>query len=230
MKENIATIPINDLFAPKDGCPICSMWARAERGAVDFIMSDAMMVPEIRIETNRKGFCNRHYNMMYKTGQRLPNALILESHLQEIIDEVLPKKPASKPDKKALEKLESLGKSCYVCDRIEATVIHLLATVYAEYMKSESFRELYRAQPYICLNHYTMLMRGAMGKRGVSGKFMADFHRDTYELTKNYLQSLKVDVSHYCAQFDYRNRGSNFGETKDVIPRTVEYLTGEGIS
>ena len=25
MKETIATIPVNDLFAPKDGCPFCRM-------------------------------------------------------------------------------------------------------------------------------------------------------------------------------------------------------------
>ena len=25
MKETICTIPINDIFMPKDGCPICRM-------------------------------------------------------------------------------------------------------------------------------------------------------------------------------------------------------------
>ena len=51
-----------------------------------------MMEPNIRIETNKKGFCHRHFSQMFERGQKLPNALILESHLQEIIDNDMPKK------------------------------------------------------------------------------------------------------------------------------------------
>ena len=227
MKENICTIPINDLFKPKDGCPICRMEEMLEETYVDFIVGDAMMEPNIRIETNRKGFCHRHFSKMFSAGQKLPNALIMESHLQEIIDTILPKKAGSKPDKKALEKIEELNKTCYVCDRIESDIHHLLATVFAEYQKTDEFRSLYREQPFICLNHYALIMRDATGKRGVGSKYMSDFHADTYALTKNYLLSLKEDTSYFCSMFDYRNRGGDFGKSKDVIERNIEYLTKE---
>ncbi len=227
MKENICTIPINDLFRPKESCPVCRMTAMLEENYVDFIVGDAMMEPNIRIETNRTGFCHRHFSKMFTAGQKLPNALILESHLKSVIENVLPQKPSAKPDKKALEKIESLDKTCYVCDRIEKDIHHLLATVFAEYQKSEEFRALYREQPYICLNHYALIMRDATGKRGVASKFLKDFHKDTYELTKNYLQKLKDDTTYFCSMFDYRNRGKDFGESKDVIERDIEFLTGE---
>ncbi len=226
MKENICTIPINDLLKPKDGCPVCRMTAMLEENYVDFIVGDAMMEPNIRIETNRMGFCHRHFSKMFSAGQKLPNALILESHLKSVIENVLPKNGSGKPDKKALEKIESLDKTCYVCERIEKDIHHLLATVFAEYVKSEEFRELYREQPYVCLNHYALIMRDAMGKRGV-GKLIKSFHSDTYELTKNYLQKLKDDTTYFCSMFDYRNRGKDFGESKDVIERDIEFLTQE---
>ena len=86
MKETICTIPINDIFMPKCGCPFCRMESMLEEQYVKFITGDAMMEPNIRIETNKKGFCHRHFSQMFEKGQKLPNALILESHLQEIID------------------------------------------------------------------------------------------------------------------------------------------------
>lgn len=227
MKENICTIPINDLFTPKDGCPICRMEKMLEETYVEYTVGDSMMEPNTRIETNKKGFCHRHFSKMFTVGQKLPNALILESHLQQIIDNVLPKKAGSKPDKKALEKINDLEKTCYICDRIKRDVDHLLATVYVQYQKDEDFVKLYREQPYICLNHYSLVMKNASGKNGISGKNMAQFHKDTYELTKNYLLSLKEDITRFCSMFDYRNRGGEFGTSKDSIERSVEYLTKE---
>lgn len=227
MRENITTIPINDLFKPKDGCPLCRMEEMLEKNYVEFIVGDAMMEPNIRIETNKKGFCHRHFSKMFASGQKLPNALILESHLKAVMTEVLPKKGASKPDKKALDKVVELSKSCYVCDRIDKDMTHLISTVLSEYEKSDEFKKLYREQPYICLNHYALIMRQASAKGGVSSKNIKPFHEDTYNLTKNHLAELKEDITHFCSMFDYRNRGKDFGKSKDSIERSIEYLTKE---
>ncbi|MCR5652808.1 MAG: DUF6062 family protein [Ruminococcus sp.] len=225
MKENITTIPINDLFKPKKGCPLCRMEEMLEKNYVNFIVGDAMMEPNIRIETNKKGFCHRHFSKMFASGQKLPNALILESHLKAVMTEILPKKGTAKPDKKALDKIEQLSKSCYVCDRIEKDMNHLISTVLSEYEKSEEFRQLYREQPYICLNHYALIMRRASAKGGVNSKNIKAFHEDTYNLTKNRIAELKDDITYFCSMFDYRNRGKDFGKSKDAIERSIEYLT-----
>lgn len=66
---------------------------------------------------------------MFTVGQKLPNALILESHLQEIIDKYMPAKLKGKPDKKQLEGIKEELSSCYVCDRIASDMHHFMATV-----------------------------------------------------------------------------------------------------
>ena len=66
MKETICTIPINDIFMPKCGCPFCRMESMLEEQYVKFITGDAMMEPNIRIETNKKGFCHRHFSQMFE--------------------------------------------------------------------------------------------------------------------------------------------------------------------
>ena len=64
MKETICTIPINDIFMPKDVCPFCRMEKMLDEQYVRFITGDAMMEPSVRIETNKKGFCRRHFEQM----------------------------------------------------------------------------------------------------------------------------------------------------------------------
>lgn len=227
MKETICTIPINDIFMPKDGCPVCRMENMLEEQYVRFITGDAMMEPNIRIETNKKGFCHRHFSKMLENGQKLPNALILESHLQEIIDSYIPKKLKGKPDRKQLEGIKKEINSCYVCDRIKWDMNHFMATVFVEWTKGEEFRQLYNEQPFICLKHYYFIMDCAMAKGGIPSKYLSDFHAETAALTKNYLLSLKEDITHFCSMFDYRSRGQEWGTSKDAIERSIEFLTGE---
>ena len=226
MKENICTIPINDLFKPKCGCPLCSMEAMLEKQYVEFVTGDAMMEPSVRVETNKKGFCRRHYLQMAQTGQKLPNALILETHLQETIDSYVSPKLRGKPDKKKLEGLKSMLKTCYVCDRIDRDMHHLMATVFAEWTKNEEFRKLYLEQPYLCLKHYVLITEAAMGKGGVPSKLLPAFHDDTLKLTRGYLESLKEDVSYFVTMFDYRSKGKDWGTSVDSIERSIDFLTG----
>lgn len=226
MKETICTIPINDLFKPKDGCPLCRMRAMLEEQYVDFVTGDAMMEPNIRVETNKKGFCRRHLVRMQQRGQKLPNALILETHLQEVLDVHTAKSPKGKPDKKQLEALRQMLGSCYVCDRIDRDMKHLMGTVFAEWAKSDDFRALYREQPYLCLGHYAEIMEAAMGKGGVPSKLLPEFYGDTLALTRKSLEPLKEDISHFVTMFDYRNRGKDWGTSVDALERSVDYLTG----
>lgn len=226
MKETIVTIPINDLFAPKDGCPLCRMERMLEDQYCEFVTGDAMMEPSVRVETNKTGFCHRHFSKMTRVGQKLPNALILETHLLEIMEKYLPQK-AAKPDKKQLDALDEMLGSCYVCNRIERDMHHLMATVFAEWAKGGEFRQTYRDQPFICLNHYRLIMTAASKKGGIPSKQLPEFHADTLELTRKHLEGLKADIDHFVTMFDYRSKGKEWGTSVDSIERSIEYLTKE---
>lgn len=229
MKENICTIPINDIFKPKDGCPMCRMERMLEEQYIEFITGDAMMEPNIRIETNKKGFCPDHFQKMISFGKKLPNALMLETHLQEYIDKCFSKPPKGKPDKKQLETLDNLQSTCYVCDRIEQDMYHLMSTVFVQWQKDAEFKELYKSQPYICLKHYSFILKASQAKNGIPAKMMSEFYADTYSLTQKYMKELKSDITHFCSMYDYRNRGGDWGNSKDAIERSVEFLTGRKI-
>ena len=88
MREDICTIPISEAFEENDGCPVCRMYKTVEDRIVEYIMGAAMMEPDIRIETNRLGFCEKHLRAMMKRRGRLQLALMLETHTDELYKEL----------------------------------------------------------------------------------------------------------------------------------------------
>lgn len=220
MKENICTIPVNEIFEVNDGCPICRMRDTIEAKYIDYITGPAMMEPDIRIETNRAGFCERHFSMMLTSGRaRLPVALTLESHLIEVREKLL----AKKPDKKVLEAMDTLENSCFVCEYIEPHLSRALETVCLSYKNEPEFRKLYESQPYICLNHYRMIMQRA---KKPMGRDYDAFAEVTRRLVMKYADSLQADIAGFRDAFDYQNAGKPMpAASRDVIERTIEFLT-----
>ena len=82
MKEQLYTIPVNDAFAADCECPICSMYASLEQEAIAFTMGPSYMEDDIRMETNRIGFCSSHVKQLYRHKNRLGLALMLHTHMQ----------------------------------------------------------------------------------------------------------------------------------------------------
>ncbi len=70
-----------------------------------------------------------------------------------------------------------------------------------------------------------MLVSGS-AKKGMR-RWGGDFSSVLEEKTGNYLESLSADLKKYCSMYDYRNSGADadWGNSKDSIERTVEFLT-----
>ena len=222
MREDICSIPIHDVFGPKDGCPICRMRDMLEDRIATYITGAAMMEPDVRMETNRLGFCKAHFDLVLSRGSRLSVALILESHLKEIEEKLIFPKGDKVPTKKVLSDLAQAEHTCFMCENIDANIKHLLETVIHLWQKESDFRDLYAAQPYICLPHYRTLLLAA---KKMNKKNHLPFVQMTQKLAGNYLLELEKDVTHFCRMFDYRNKDSDWGNSKDAIERSIQYIT-----
>lgn len=225
MKENICSIPINDIFNEKKGCPICTMYEMLQKNYVEHTTGPAMMAPNIRVITNKKGFCKKHFDMMVEHGPRLSNALILQTHLDEIRTTVLNNKGDKMPSKAQLQAIDEIQSSCYICDRIEHDIKHLLKTVFVEYSKSEEFRQTYKSQEFLCFEHYNLLMKCMLDKKAIDKKYRNEFIEDTNTLCKKQIDLLYDDITHFTKMYDYNNRGKDFGNSKDSIERSVDFLS-----
>lgn len=80
MKEQLYTIPVNDAFEKDCECPLCFMYNNLEEDAVSFTLGPSYMEDDIRLETDKAGFCMHHIKQLYKHQNRLGVALILHTH------------------------------------------------------------------------------------------------------------------------------------------------------
>lgn len=84
MKEKIYTIPVTEAFAQHCECPLCLLESRLENEYVNYYLGPALMEPDCRIDTNKKGFCRRHYEQLYNRQEnRLGLGLVTDTHLKE---------------------------------------------------------------------------------------------------------------------------------------------------
>lgn len=223
LAERIYTIPVNETFEEKCGCPICKIRDILEERSLEYVLGPAMMESDVRLETNKKGFCKEHFFMLANRRARLPLALITETHLDEVIKGI--KKKKFRPDKKEIKSGEFKDETCYVCDRINWAKERMFATIAKLYSEEMDFRNLFREQEYICLKHCSELH--AYSALLVSSKWRSEFQRDVDALTLKAAETLREEVHYFTQMFDYRNAGENadFKNTRDSIERTISFLT-----
>lgn len=227
MKEHIYTIPVTEAFTDhKDRCPFCALAEKLERDELDLILGASMMEPDIRTQTNRSGFCPRHYNKMFGMKNRLGLALMLESHLESLKKEIKTGNFLSRDiAQKSVERIGTLNDSCYVCERTEEKIAKMFTTASYLYNEEKDFRNAFESVRYFCLPHYREYMLAA--KRVLDKDGYADLVRAANGKVTAYLDSLKDDVSLFCKKFDYRFDDLPWGESKDSVERSVKFLSGE---
>ena len=224
MKEHIYTIPVTEAFAEhKDHCPFCALAEKLERDELDIILGASMMEPDVRSETNEKGFCERHYAKMFGMKNRLGLALMLESHLESLKKEIKTGNIFSRDiAAKSVDRIERLDNSCYVCDRIEDKISKMFTTAAYLFDEEKDFKANFKEVRYFCLPHYREYMLAA--KRALGKDGYAELVRASNEKVTAYLDSLKDDVSLFCKKFDYRFDDLPWGESKDSVERSIKFL------
>ena len=229
--EQIYTIPVNEAFeasaADKScGCAFCAMYNKLEENELELILGASMMEPDVRIKTNKQGFCRTHYDMMFVRKNRLGMALTLESHINELISDT--KESAlnllSPAGTKAEKRIADLENSCYVCGRIDFNFMHMMETAVMLWEKDDDFKKKLADQPYFCLPHYRMFLE--YGRKRFGKKQMPAFAKAVSAVVEPYFAKLSEDVSWFCKKFDYRYDEEPWYDSKDAVERAIKFLRG----
>lgn len=224
MRESILTIPISEIFEPKEGCPICRMRNMLEGRTVEYIMGAAMMEPDVRIETNRAGFCSVHFSHMLKQKNRLSLALMLQTHLDETRGQLFSRKKLFEPKNSRKKRLSEINESCFVCEKVDWGMERLMRTFF-EMFGDAQFRKLFSEQEFICLPHFDLLQ--SIAPNYLKKQELDSFNEMCGQLTEKYMNTLYDDVSKFCSMYDYRSSGkdADWGNSRDSIERAVGFLT-----
>lgn len=233
--EQIYTIPINEAFEksmedPEAGCPFCTIRKIFEENELSLILGASMMEPDVRIKTNELGFCRHHFKKMLDAGKRLPLALILESHLDTVsenmqVSRLLPSKSA----KNTGNRLEKLTHTCYVCERLENNFSKVMENAVYLFASDAAFRKKCAKQPHFCIPHYAMFLQAA--RENLKGSDFTDLYKCISAIENKYLERLKGNVSHFIKKFDYRYEDEPWGDARDAVEKAISALIGgEGLS
>ena len=226
MTEKNYTIPINEEFDKYDGCPICRLHEKLERQSLEYIMGAAMMEPDVRIETNKKGFCGRHYRDMLSMKNRLSLALMLETHLAVLkrLSGLSPK-TGKKELRSVIESLAAVSDSCFLYSRIDSTLKKYCSNIVFLWKTEPVFREKLLKQPLFCYHHAAELLKN--GLENLNPKLLYDFASDIFRVTGNGLDEVSEEVSLFCKSFDYRFSGQDIGSAKQASEHAIDYLIGK---
>ena len=224
MKEQIYTIPINDAFDARDGCPLCRLRADMEQKSLDYVLGAAMMEPNVRVQTNKLGFCAGHMNTLAGMKNRLSLALMLESHLNDLRDIIAKGQSGGRGAQATARDTSQIAQSCFICHRVDHFMEKYVENIIFLWKTEPEFKEKLAAQTRFCLPHFSALLAG--GQKILSRKDFDVFSSVLTELTLADVDVLRERVSRFCKSFDHRFSGIDLSDAKDSVEQANVFLNG----
>lgn len=235
MKYKLETIPVWDAFDAESECPFCSLEEKAEASYLKFFMGNSVMVPEMRVEVNKTGYCRTHYPMLFNTrANRHALGLMTHTHFTTAFKECSrglkrlaggTKRDLKRGFLKLAEELKAETTQCMICSRIEETVKrYLFTTLYLWKKDEEGFRRRYATSKGFCRYHLSSLLE--MAGEVLPGKLQAEWITVTAELMQAAAERLDGELFWYTQKFDFQNDDKPWGTSKDALERGIQKLEG----
>lgn len=231
MKESIYTIPITEAYEQTDACPLCVLRNQFETDALEYLSGGAMMDSDVRLETNRLGFCAAHLSALAAGPNRLATALILESHLIAVLESLqdgIPEKRSrfsgGRNGDDYTTRLSKFAGSCYVCHRLEKRDAQVVSNTVHRWKTDRDFRAVFESRNDYCLPHTAAMLKSAHDTLG--GQYPG-FAKTLTALFGAKLEGLLGDIQGFTASFDYRRAGqAPTAAERAAIAATAPILTG----
>lgn len=242
MKETLYTIPLMDAFKEQDECPFCYIVRKLEQDNLDYILGNASayMQTDVRALTNKHGFCSDHYKKMFTYGNSLGNAIMMQSYLREIKENLKKEMKGYSASKSGLldkfkkgdsgDTKTSLGAylhrtttDCFICQKNKETFARYIDTFFLMLRSDEEFYNIFKNGKGFCLEHFEVLVESA--EHFMGSKQREEFHKVLFLQMEEALERLDGDISWFIDKFDYQNRDADWKNSKDALQRCMQKMT-----
>ncbi len=229
MKYQIDTIPVWDALEHGGSCMLCTLQAKTEASEVERTLGASVMEPEVRVQTNEIGVCQKHQQMMFQFGNRLPHALMLDTHAAQVMTKleklsILPTRGRDLDVKKIAEGLRALTDGCIVCQTIDAHMQRYIYTLIYLWKTDTKFQQTFSQSKGLCIPHAAALIEAS--EKQLKADKRREFVALCFELMQTSLSSDESDLQWFIQKFDYKNKDLSWGNSKNAIERTVNRLRG----
>lgn len=240
MQYHLDTIPLWEVMQGHCQCPFCALQSQSERQEVQCALGEKVMEPASRIRFNELGICAKHHCQLLEQNNRLGHALLTDSHCRELLPKLdhlssLAQKgrkgisppwsgSGSSPMDTLLKQLEQCTVSCVICDSVNTHMDRYFHTFLHLWKTDVHFKTLWEASQGACMPHTIELLRKA--KKSLHGSRQQELASSALALLKASMTREEEELAFFTQQFDYRNHGRPWGDSKNALERTVKRLRG----
>ncbi|WAM34710.1 DUF6062 family protein [Caldicellulosiruptor morganii] len=225
--EKIYMIPVNDAFSVDCECAFCYLENNFEKQCLEIVLGESVMEVDSRVETNKKGFCPRHFHMLLEQKNKLPYGLMLETHIYEIktnFERILSSHFMSLNtqkregflsrflNNKALREnllndllafFKTINSQCVICERINARMKNYFDVFFFMWKTKKDFQQKVLNSKGFCLYHFYDLLK--ISQNHLHSTDLDQFVEKICKIELDAISQIYKNICEFNKQFDYRN-------------------------
>ena len=225
---------VHDAYRDGGECPLCLLRASAERALVSSLQHSRAMQPDVRVRTNREGFCAEHLRRLYAGENKLGLALTAHTRLQHVLPwaagalEDALRAAGGRDARRAAERAAGLlgaaAAGCYVCGLLRQDEERYVFTILYLWGKDPEFPGIYRASRGFCIPHFGAMTAAAA--RTLRPERLRGWLADSVVLLRGSLEALEKDLHAFTQLHQAANRALGTDAERTALARTLQKLAG----
>lgn len=241
---------IHDAYAAGGECPLCTVMNEANQRYVSSFRGMRVMAPEVRVQTNKTGFCPQHYEELYRGEGKLGLSLMVHTHihyalpwLRKQLTQATSLKDTTPEhqwkrwirrllragtDSSALNTLASsltqFLNRCYICDLLSGDLDRYTFTVLYLWQHDPEFLPTLRNSKGFCLSHFAALLEQA--RRTLSTSRQSQWLQVIVPLMIENLERLEREVYAFTQMYHHTDTHQPTEAEQSALKRTLQKMCG----
>lgn len=234
MKVQLETIPVWDGVKSGSECFLCDLMKEAEDHAVSYYLGSAVMVPEIRVEMNRVGFCPHHFASLASGGKPQALGLLCDTYYEEgksiyapHFDKIASSSSLKKAERESNALFEAFSRreeGCLICQRMDERLERYVYTIASLYGEDPSFRKALENSKGFCVHHSAYLVR--IAPEALDKEMALSFIKCISSLLQSNLNRVQKDDWWLTQKYKSENKDKPWNGCEDAGQRAVFKLVG----
>lgn len=222
MKYRIDSGFIIEKFKTESFCPLCAIEKTIEESICRELLGDGCMDDDVRRAVNEKGFCEKHFDLLYSLPSKLGLALQMQTRITSVAAKLTVPTNAFSAKKYAKILLKE-SDSCIVCDLTKEEMQIYYATIARLYAENADFRSTFASCNGFCNKHFANLLNHAKNAATRKKQYLKSL---TDVQQKRFSSDLSL-LKQFAARHDYRNIGKPLGKAEKALPNIRQDLYGK---
>ena len=225
---------VHDAYVDPGECPLCELERDAETTYLRSFQHSRVMEPNVRVQTNRQGFCPDHFRKQYDGENKLGLGLVVHTHLLEMrteldaqLDRLLSSAAGRNARERSAEAIVEIARrraTCFICGLLQKDMQRYVTTILYLWARDPEFAPVFRASRGFCIPHFAQALEQASA--AMRPDRFARWLSDTVPVMKESLEGLAGDLRAFTQLHQAGNEGPGTDRQRSALRRTLQKIAG----